>query len=95
MYKNIAIKPKVNEAISRKRRQYEPFSPLRDSRILDAKELFILIKVSAQDRYALGQNGSNYPQLVFKTPDRAKQYLEDNEIDDHNVVSVYNQIKFY
>jgi hypothetical protein len=94
-YKNILIRSKVTEALSRKRRAYEPFSPLRDSRILDGKTLYILMPKFKQDRYSSSQSISNYPQLVFKTFERAQQFLDDNQIEDHLPVTIYDQIRAY
>lgn len=94
-YKNIPIRSKVTEALSRKRRAYEPFSPLRDSRILDSKNLYILMPKFTQDRYSNRQSISDYPQLVFKTIERAQMFLDDNQIEDHMPVTIYNQIRAY
>lgn len=85
----------ITEALSKKRRRYDAASPLRSSSILDARELFILVKKTSQDRTETGQGTSHYPAFVFKSLEKAQKFLEDVGAEDHQVVSVYDKLRIY
>jgi hypothetical protein len=87
-YENI-LRPQpteeLTEAISRKRRQYSPGSPLRHSHVLDGRELFVCVDSISGNSY--------YPSYVFKTIEAAQKFLDDVGQDQHIVVSIYDKIK--
>lgn len=86
----------ITEGISKKRRQYDAASPLRKSYILDGRELFVLITNAGHDRYNMTAGRvSHYPSYVFKTREKAQEFLNEVGATDHEVTSVYDQLRVY
>lgn len=88
MYKNIPIKSKVTEALSLRKRGYDPQSPLRDPGVLDTRRIFVL-----EDRD--GRTGS-YASYAFSSQKAAEKFMRGlalTEFDDCQIVELYVILK--
>ena len=79
---------KVGEALSKKRRAYEPYSPLRNSGTLDTKNIYVIVT---------SEGNSNYPAFAFTSYEAAKKFLVDSGYDDdpmmYTITTLYEVLK--